>query len=225
MDGTFLCARYLFDLKFVCAESICRRPPGCSHLRCFRVTPPFLDIFFRTSIVGCIKPLTSILLFDVFIFMGRLNALGTFNRFRSPFVCFWIVKWSRLLVWGRVVFSRLASRITKIQTHVSHMSVKSPYRRVAIPPYPQRPSGFNIWRLMVLSFHFLDQLTAGWIKPLTSILPFEVLIFMGRLNVLGTFHRFRSCLVCFWVLKWSRLLVWGQVAFSRIAFKITKMQT
>ena len=111
--------------------------------------------FFSPQLtVGFIKSLTSILLFDVFIFMGRLNALGTFHRFRSPFVCFWIAKWSRLLVWGRVVFSRLASRITKIQTHVSHMSVKSPYRRVAIPPYPQRPSGFNIWRLMVIPFIF-----------------------------------------------------------------------
>ena len=34
-------------------------------------------------------------------------------------------------------------------------------------------------------------------KALTSILPFDVFVFKGRLNALGTFHRFRSCLVCF----------------------------
>ena len=85
--------------------------------------------------------------------------------------------------------------------------------------------GFDIWRSMVRLFHFIANHISGCMKPLTLILQFDELDFMGRVSALGAFYRFRSCLVCFWVLKWSRLMVWGQVVFSKFAFKSTKMQS
>ena len=77
-------------------------------------------------------------------------------------------------MWGLVALSRMAFKITKIQTEVSHMSVKSLYRRVAIPLHPPN------MHLIHFQFHFSFFIFWDVQTPWENFIDLEVALFVSE---------------------------------------------